>query len=392
MVFWLYNIAILGTVPLFPAAKLLFRKRGNLKLLRRLNPKFPEAKGRILLHTSSIGEVHTVKPLVEKIKERIALTVFTDYGLERAKELYPEVPSRILPLDFYPLIRQFLKETTPPKLLIFETEIWFSLLKAAADLEIPIYFVSGKISEKTYWRLRKLPSSLLAPIKKGAFLARSKEDSKRAEKLGFGRVETVGDLKIDVEPPKKEAPLKIEGERTTVIWGSTHEGEETLAARVHQSLKPLFPNLLTIIAPRHTKRAKELKLPGKTIFRSQSKTIPRNADFYVIDTIGELASLYRFATVSVIGGSFFPGMKGHNPVESVLWGKPTLIGQFHEDFKDLITLLKIPAVSKENLPSFITRMLQNREILSRIAHESYTNFKKERGVTERIAKAIGEAV
>jgi len=385
--FLLYNLLILLSLPAYPALKVLARKRGEISLLPRLKTPFPGAKGKNLLHLSSIGEVNTARPLIEKLKEDLAITTFTDYGLKRCDELFPQIPKRLLPIDLYPLTLSFLKKTSPKRLLIFESEIWPSLLKSGAELKIPTYFVSGKIGERAFKRLLKFKRHLEPIFKKVDFLARSSIDLERAKELGFERAVWAGDLKLDYSPPTRLPPLKIEGERRVLIWGSTHEGEEEIAAAIHFKLKEKFPNLLTVIAPRHVGR--RLNLKGKTLKRSQSLKVPKEIEFYVIDTIGELAGLYSYADVCLIGGSFVPKIGGHNPVESVALKRPTIMGEFAQEFKELAKELEVPLVKKKELDGLIGSLLSNRELSSKMALRSYNLWREKRGVADRILSLIG---
>jgi 3-deoxy-D-manno-octulosonic-acid transferase len=386
----LYNAVLLSLLPLFPAVKFLTRKRGNVTLLPRFSTSFPEGEGKILLHVSSVGEATSVKPLVTALKSKTAITAFTDYGLERVRHLYPDIPSRLLPIDIYPVVKSFLKKTRPQKILIYETEIWPSLLKAAKEQNIPVYFVSGKISDRSFKNYKRLRKFLKSLVDKTVFLARTKKDAERAKEIGFGKIFTVGDLKLDVSKPEKLAELHIEGKRTVLIWGSTHPGEEELAFKVHRELKKRFSSILTVVAPRHIGRAKELVPPGKTAFRSKTRKVSKNVDFYVVDTIGELASLYRYADVCIIGGSFVLGIGGHNPVEAVLWKKPVIMGNFCDDFRDVAELLKIPTVEKRELVKLLTDLISKKRIYNKFCENTFKSYLEQRGVTERILKAIGE--
>ncbi|WP_457679115.1 3-deoxy-D-manno-octulosonic acid transferase [Thermovibrio sp.] len=385
---FLYNLLLLLSIPAYPALKLLTKKRGEVSLLPRLKTKFKEAEGKRLLHLSSIGEVNTVKPLVELLKESLAITTFTDYGLKRAREVYPEVPSRLLPLDLYPIVKKFLKSVKPKELLIFETEIWPSLLFSAKELKVPLYFISGKIGEKSFKRLLLFKRWLEPAFSHGVFLGRWEEDSLRARELGFKRVHTVGDLKLDYQPPKELPTLKLEGERKVLIWGSTHEGEEELAVELHKSLKEEFPELLTVIAPRHVKR--KLKLPGKLLKRSESKRVPESVDFYLIDTMGELSGLYGYADGVIIGGSFVEGIGGHNPVEAVALKKPTVMGEHGFSFKRLAREIGVPVLKREELKSFLSNLLKDKENALKVAENSHKLWKEKRGVSKRIVELLGE--
>jgi len=387
---FLYNLLLALLLPSFPLLKLKVRERGELSLLPRLSTSFRKASGKYLLHVASVGEVNSVAPLVERLRGELSLTVFTDYGLKRARERYPEVPSRLLPLDLYPLSFRFLKRSSPRALLIYESEIWPSLLKAAEELSIPTLFVSGKLSERAFKRLFRLKPFLSKLLKGVHFLARSREDAQRAEALGFGIVELVGDLKLDYAPPKKLPPLFLEGRRKLILWGSTHEGEEELAVKVHLRLREKFDGLLTVIAPRHTGRS--LKLPLKSLTRSSSLRVPREVEFYVVDTVGELSGLYYYCDVAVVGGSFVKGVGGHNPVEPVAFKKPTVVGPYATEFSHLVELLKVKVSGEGEIAALLSSLLSSPELSSRLGESSYRIWLESRGVSDRIATYLEERI
>ncbi|MEO2068799.1 MAG: glycosyltransferase N-terminal domain-containing protein [Desulfurobacteriaceae bacterium] len=385
-----YNLLILALIPFYPLVKLKARKRGSISLFPRFRVDFKGGKGKILLHVASIGEVNSVKPIVERLKDRVALTVFTDYGLERSKKLFPSVPSRILPIDIYPIVKNFLKKNRPSKILIYETEIWLSFLYAAKRLNIPVYIISGKITEKSFKNFRKFKRFLAPVFENIVFLARSKEDFERAKLLGFKKVELVGDLKLEIEKPKELAKLEIKGKRKVIIWGSTHEGEEELAFKVHSELKKDFPNLLTIIAPRHVNRAKDILPRFPFALRSKTQEISEDVEVYIVDTIGELSSLYRFADVAIIGGSFVKGIGGHNPVEAVVWSKPVIVGEYAKDFLEIAKDLNIPILNERDLISFLRELLLNDDYRKKVIDKIANSFDKRKNVLKRILEAVGE--
>ncbi|SMO51623.1 3-deoxy-D-manno-octulosonic-acid transferase [Balnearium lithotrophicum] len=388
--FWLYQLLLSVSIPLFPLLKKTVSKRGKVSLKNRFSTEFSEGKQKFLLHVSSIGEVNSVKPLVKALQGKVSLTVFTDYGLERARKIYPEIPSRISPIDLYPIVKNFLKKTSPKAVLIYETEIWPSLLKASSELQVPTIFVSGKIGERTYRRIKRFEGFLKPLFSDKIFLSRSEEDAERALKLGFKEVQVVGDLKLDYEPPEKGVSLEIDEERPVVIWGSTHEGEEELAVEVHKKLKRDFPNILTVIAPRHVGR--RIDISGNVEYRSRTKRVRRETEFYIVDTVGELSSLYSYATVAVVGGSFVEGIGGHNPVEPVALKVPTLIGEFGNEFKEIAQTLKVPVLKRSELYPCLLTLLKEPKLRSKLGKESYFLWQERRGVTERILRFLGERV
>ncbi len=129
-----------------------------------------------------------------------------------------------------------------------------------------------------------------------------------------------------------------------LIFGSTRPGDEVLAAACWKALKPDFPRLRLIVAPRHLNRLDE----GLTAFKGESVTLrteiragagDKTAGVMMLDTLGELGVMYSLGNIAVIGGSFFPGVEGHNPLEPAGLGIPTVFGPFMGNFPDAAAML-----------------------------------------------------
>ena len=151
-----------------------------------------------------------------------------------------------------------------------------------------------------------------------------------------------------------------------------------------------FPVLLTVVAPRHIGRARDLKFKIPCIIRTESRKVDEKIQIYVVDTIGELSSLYSYCDVAVIGGSFFPGIGGHNPIEAVVWKKPVVIGNYHGDFKHVVDELDegIVVADRNSVALEIEKLLQSRELREEVSARAYIKLKENRGVVERILKEV----
>ncbi len=382
-----YNLLFVSSLPiLIPLVKISSKKRGGFKVASHLLVK-ADFKNKIILHAASIGEVSSLKPLIGAFENsELAITTFTDYGAEHARRMY-SLPVSTIPFDILPLTKRFVRRVAPRAFLIYETEIWPSLIFSLNEAGVPVFFVSGKVSEKTYDRLKKF-SFLKEILSKTHFLARSEGDAQRARALGFKDVKVVGDLKLDVKPPEKIPELYVEGKRRILIWASTHEGEEEIALKVHAQLRKEVKGLLTVIAPRHVKRAKGLKIPFKHAFRSQSKVVGKDCEVYVIDTIGELFGLYSYADVAVIGGSFVKNVGGHNPVEPAVFAKPVLIGPYAYSFKDVVRRLNIKEVDEKSVLSELKLLLLNESLAKKLSESIYSSYLSNRGTSLRIKEEV----
>lgn len=393
---FIYNLLYGVSLPvLLTVAKFTSKKRGGFSVKRRFFsfPSESQVEGRdIWIHCASIGEVNSARPLIEKLKDRAIVTTFTDYGADRALKLFPEIPVYVIPPDMKPFTDRFVKSLGVKKLLVYETEIWPSLLTSAIEQKVEVYFVSGKITESSFSLYKRLSLVLKEIFNSSVFLARSDKDAERAKELGFAKVKTVGDLKFDSVMKPKPVNVSIGNRFPIIVWGSTHEGEEVLAGKIHVKLKEEFPQILTIVAPRHVGRAESLLslLPGKAVLRTQSKNVPSDTDFYIVDTVGELSSFYGLGDIAVIGGTFNEKVGGHNPLEPMVFGIPVVLGPYYSHFQGVISKIKecIIFSTHENLFDKISLLIKNDELRHRVGVCGKRVLEKERGVTERILKEV----
>ncbi|MGO9757707.1 MAG: 3-deoxy-D-manno-octulosonic acid transferase, partial [Roseiarcus sp.] len=213
----------------------------------------------------------------------------------------------------------------------------------------PIILVNARLSERSFrrWsRLRSFIGALLARIE--LCLAQSKSDGERFALLGAPHVRLVGNLKYDALPPpadRRELALlsgRISG-RQVWIAASTHGGEETMIGEAHRIVARAFPDLLTLIAPRHPSRGVEIaaQLQGLGLncaLRSRGDQPVSETAVYVCDTIGELGLFYRLAGVVFVGKSLVPH-GGQNPIEPAKLASAILHGPHVANFADVFALL-----------------------------------------------------
>jgi 3-deoxy-D-manno-octulosonic-acid transferase len=138
------------------------------------------------------------------------------------------------------------------------------------------------------------------------------------------------------------------GDRRLLVAGSTHEGEERVLLSVYRRLYASYPDLLLVLAPRHLERVETVVRHAQTyncraVRRSQCKDAQRlelaGATVLILDTMGELATLYSLCTVAFIGGSLVP-IGGHNVLEPAVFAKPLLFGPYMHHFPELAALLQ----------------------------------------------------
>lgn len=341
----------MSTLRLYRALTTVLGPLVILYLLRRMargkedRARFAERRGNagrgrpegplVWVHAASIGEAVSMLALIDEIvATHPALSVLVTTGtVTSARLLATRLPEgrafhQYVPVDRPAYVRRFLDHWRPDLALWVESELWPNLVMATQARGIPLLLVNGRMSQASFARWQRWPAIINPVI--GAFdlcLAQDAVQAERLRQLGARRALSVGNLKAAAGPlPVSEAELaKLAAQaagRPLWLAASTHEGEEAIAAEVHRRLKERWPDLLTIIVPRHPARAagiaallrqRELRVAR----RSAAETIDPTVEIYLGDTLGELGLFYRLAGIAFIGGSMVPS-GGHNPLEAAL--------------------------------------------------------------------------
>jgi 3-deoxy-D-manno-octulosonic-acid transferase len=424
MIYLLYNtlltLLLILSSPYF-LIRSLFQKRIRKPLIQRMGFLGTQSlESSIWVHAASVGEVFCSIPLLRRIKKefphrKIVLTTVTSTGNEAAKTQLPEVDHILFfPIDHPFVLRRVLKKIQPTLLLIAETELWPNLLRACGRKGIPIILFNGRISEKSlrgYLFFRFLFGECLKYVSR--FLMQTNKDQDRIIQIGAPSEKTsvVGNLKFDQTPPSvtPEAratlaqTLGLHGRETVLIAGSTHSGEEELLTSLSKELREIDPDLIFILAPRHLNRLEEVEQMlrkesfswmRRTVFtRDQGLPDPKRwPEVILLDTMGELMSLYSFATLVFIGGSLVP-VGGHNPLEPLFFRKCVLFGPFMFNFLEISRRLieaegAIQVKDREDLTLQMKRLLRNERARKEMGERGYQFLMKHQGATDRMFEKI----
>jgi len=316
-----------------------------------------ETRPRLLVHAVSVGEVAAAGALIRAlIEERPAISIVVTTGTregraaaELLREVHPQVEAVChLPWDLSRPLRSWLRRLDPEAVIVVETEIWPGLFFAAADLALPLCIVSGRMSRRDasrYRRARRVFRPVLACAR--WIGAGSGLDRTRFEQAGasVGRVEVMGDLKHDAEPQCELHPIwsatlaGLQGS-PLIVAGSTHHPEDRWLIEALLRVRERWPGARLVLAPRHPGRARAVRRRAVAaglgaVCWSDPAAITDSWDVLVLDRIGVLAAIYRWADVAVIGGSLVR-RGGHNPLEAAAQGRPIVIGSSHEHFGEVI--------------------------------------------------------
>ncbi len=373
MMLLLYNLLAYLSAPfifLYSLVRMIFTRRFRSGLFQRfgfypgkLKRKLKENGEILWVHAVSVGELQAARPILDSFKIRypqykVLVSTTTEAGHALAKDEVPNADFIIyFPLDFYGVIRRVFKQIDPSLILLMETEIWPNFISRASKLNIPVIMVNGRISDHSYRRYKLVHCCMkrfLGHIQH--FCMQSDLDAQRIVKLGADprKVTTTGNLKYERAVSEARERLKhgdqmrkelrIPADRLIMILGSTHYNEEEIGIKVFQKLRRKFPQLLLIIAPRRLERVDEVarylseqKIPflkrRQLEGNPEDWKISKDLEVIILDTIGELSTLYTIGDIIFIGGSLIPH-GGHNIFEPAALCKPVIFGPFMNNFKE----------------------------------------------------------
>lgn len=319
-----------------------------------------DADESIWIHAVSVGEVLTARPLISDLKRRypnlrLFLSTTTMAGQQLARRNVQDVDAVFyFPFDLGLVVRRTLDLVRPRLFIMMETEIWPNLLNECRKRGIKTAVVNGRLSARSFPRyrmVRPLMRRILDDIDR--FLVQSEESARRFIDLGAdpSRVVVTGSLKFDsldlsstaMQTRARDRVLRyfrVPQSRPVIVAGSTMKGEETTILRAFRRVRVASPTTLLVIAPRNPERFGEVE----QLVRSEGwKTARRSdlavdaeprVDVVVLDTIGELATVYQIGTVVFVGGSLV-ATGGHNVLEPAVFGKPIVFGPHMENFLEI---------------------------------------------------------
>jgi 3-deoxy-D-manno-octulosonic-acid transferase len=351
-VFWgLYQLAA-GAALVVAGPFLLARRRSHYlptlssRLGRTTGPDSP--RGALWLHAVSVGEVGVAATLARVLPPEIPLlvTTVTPTGQERARSAFAGwAEVTYLPFDLGFAVQRFFRRHKPRALVLVEGDYWPLLLREARRRGLPIAVINGRVGDRSFRRMRRL-RFLVAPLFAGIerFGVQSGQDRDRLAALGVDprRIVVTGNLKYESpEPPRKpeleEALQNLARSRPLLLAGSTMAGEEEAVLEAFLETGG-GERALLVLAPRHPERWGEvdalLHSRGIEAIRRTALSASGQPAVVLLDSLGELAGLYRLATAAFIGGTLV-STGGHNPLEAARFGVPLAVGPSMHNFREM---------------------------------------------------------
>jgi 3-deoxy-D-manno-octulosonic-acid transferase len=419
MILIFYNLALLAVLIvglpwwLWQIATTAKYREGIWQRLGRV-PRFLHADGRpaIWLHAVSVGEVLAASRLVSELDaafpdHRLLISTTTRTGQALARERFGSNRVFYCPLDLPWATHAYLNAIEPKMLILAETEFWPNLLSGCFQREIPVAVVNARISDRSWPRYRAL-RMLWKPFlsRLSLVLAQSELDAERIPAIGCApeRVSVAGNLKFDVRAvadSKATRELESRGAGLRfVVAGSSLQGEEAALLNAWPQLLAADPNLSLVIAPRHPERfatvAALLDVSGlpwirRSAWMKQPVEPLQAGQIILLDTIGELASVYSLASVAFIGGSLIPA-GGHNPLEPAQFAVPIVMGPYYENFRAMVDDLRahdaMRIADKDELAATLIDLLSQRASAQAMGIRAHEVFERQSGATARSMEAI----
>jgi 3-deoxy-D-manno-octulosonic-acid transferase len=380
----------------------------------------------IWIHAVSVGEVLAIGGLVDQLRRalpqyRVVVSTTTDTGQDLARKRFGPENVFYFPMDFAFAIRPYLRALHPELVVLAETEFWPNFLRLVGARVVKGEIVSGqaalrpasrlavvnaRISDRSWpryqrytWALRKMLSHI------DLFLAQTQQDGARLQSIGADpdRIRVTGNLKFDVSlpspPPIVEnlrKSLGAEGATPVLVCGSTVEDEEAPLLKAFENLLVSHPRAVMILAPRRPERFDKvatllLQMSISSHRRSTWQGEPLAGGVLLVDTIGELASLYGLADIAFVGGSLVP-RGGHNIIEPAQHGVAVVTGNHTENFRDIVALFQsrdaVRIVGLAELPLTLMQLADNAAERAALGRRAKETIESQTGATSRTLNAL----
>lgn len=407
------SVILLPIILLYLSYRLFKGREDKNRILERLAiPSIKRPEGNLIwIHAVSVGEANCAMIMLEELIQNTKYNIlFTTSSLTSAriveskiKQFEPRVFHQFLPIDSLFIVQKFIKYWKPNLVLFTCSEIWPNMLTKAKKYGAKLFLVNASLSEKSTrkWLFaKKFGFNIFDYFNK--IFTQSKIDLARAKTLTSTEIYCYGNLKSQAKTLfyKEESLQEIKnqiGERTFFVAASTHKGEEEIVFNIHKNLKNKFPDLLTILIPRHPIRAKEIiDLAGQmnVVQRSKNEIITNQTEIYLADTLGELGLFYKLADFAFLGGSMF-AIGGHNPFEAIKLDCAVISGKhvfnFEETYQELDQNHACILVDDANqLALEIEKMLVDKQLTNEISLNARRICKNYDEITSKILQQIRE--
>ncbi len=356
----------------------------------------------VWIHCASLGEFEQGRPVIEKIRSeqpgwKVVLTFFSPSGYEVRKDYANTDIVMYLPADIHVNVNYFLNKIEPDLVLIVKYEFWYNYLNELKRRNVPTYLVSGIFRPTQYffrwygW-FAKAMFSVFTHI-----FVQDEQSGRLLNGIGYEKYTVTGDTRFDrvsqIAATAAKLPLieSFRGGEKLFIAGSSWEADEDIIIRY---INGNPGRMKWLIAPHeinesHLARIEKMLNVNSARYSAfdQDKTDCR---VLLIDNIGMLSSVYRYAAIAAVGGGFGKGI--HNILEPACWGIPVLFGPNHDKFREADDLInRGGAISFNNFEAFyaaVEKYLSDHTTLIRAGAECISYITENEGATDKVYKKV----
>ena len=367
-------------------------------------------KKRIWFHASSLGEFEQAKPIIAAIKLHypyvdIIATFFSPSGFDNSKNYKSANIISYIPFDSHGAVRRFIAMIKPDAAVMVRYDIWPNMIFALHENNIPTMIANATMREHSprtfpfflqFHRALYNNFSHILTVSKNDLLAFLRFDAVKPtmEAIGDTRFDQVMMRSIDA---KKKYLLShsITDNKNIFIVGQSWSEDDDVIIPVLLKLQKHIPSLLTIIVPHEptVEHLEELesKLSGAVSFiRFSELNNYADQNIILIDSIGILVALYKYADVVYIGGSFKQGI--HNVLEPAVFGKPVIYGPKYTNSQEAEVLAErgggFVVTNEKSLYKTLRSLMENADLRNRSGAVSESFVKENCGATERFLQYL----
>jgi len=376
----------------------------------------------IWIHAVSVGEVNAARTVIKELDDQVTdyeilISTTTDTGFARANALYSDKHRvTFFPLDFSFFMQRAFNRIQPVCCILMELEVWPNFCQIAANRNVPVVVVNGRISDKSYRRYKKIKFFIRKIFKDIALVLSQTDDyAKRFADIGCAaeKIFVTGSLKYDTAQitdkvegtDELRSRLGLTGQKVWIAGGSGND-EEKIILDVFKELKtdPAFEKLLLAVIPRKPERFDEVaelisKYGFELVRYSYLKNDPwkpspslNHKTIILGDTMGDLRKFYCLADIIFVGRSLVP-MGGSDMAEAAALGRCTTFGPYAINFRHTVDVLlqgsgAIQVQDSKELLATMKKLLLDADLTEKIAKNGQNIIRENQGATKKTIERI----
>lgn len=360
----------------------------------------------VWMHAASAGEMAGVEPVLEQLSiapdpPPVVVSAVTRTGHARARGFAGATRVVFAPADFPQCVERAVDSLAPRLLMLFETELWPNLIRAARAGNVPVVIANGRITERSMKRMRRAGALYREAVCSLSLVGCQTEDD-AARFLAWGvpedRVFVHGNAKADQEAPDVPPPITGSPGERWVLFASVRPSEEPAVQEAIDIVSRALPAARFVIGPRHPDRSplvRDAESRGYRLWSRRDRDAETNAGrSIVLDTIGDQVAFFPVTALAFIGGSLSEH-GGHNPLEAARVGTPVLFGPHMQNCRDLAdSLLANEAArvvrSGRELGETVLLLLNDDAARRALSENALRMFAENRGASTRLLHAVRE--